>query len=282
LRASWLGAVDVTDTAATGSTSDTSNTRAPLSSRLGARIGDDELAVLANLGRAVRLPTLGELYGQSAVLGGNAALLPERAWGLDLGLRGKLAPTGTRALFEAQAFVFGRKTDDLVVYQRDSFLVFRPRNVRASRTLGAEGSFAVSAFRVVRAEQGVTLLDARDTSGGPGIFEGQLPFLPRLVSSTRLTITPWAPNPRTEAAVSGTLVRQGARFADRSGLVVIPAQTTLDLEARLRWPCGARLDATLRARADNVTSARRVDVIGYPLPPRQLFLSLELAAGGGS
>ena len=32
--------------------------------------------------------TLGELYGQSAVLGGNPNLLPERAWALDLGVRG--------------------------------------------------------------------------------------------------------------------------------------------------------------------------------------------------
>ena len=275
LRLSLLGALDATDTAERGAAS---ATQTPVSTRVGARLGDDAFALLANLGRAVRLPTLGELFGQSAVLGGNPALLPERAWGLDAGVRGKRPLGRPDVSFEAQAFGFGRLTDDLVVYQRDSFLVFRPHNVRSSRTLGGEGTLALAALRIVRAEQTLTFLDARDTSGGPNVFTGQLPFLPRLVSSSRLTIIPWAPNDHQEASVSGTVVRQGARFADRSGLVVVPAQTTLDLETKLRLPFGAHLEATLRGRADNVTSTRRVDVIGYPLSPRQLFVSLELAA----
>lgn len=274
VRLSLLGALDATETAEADGPA---VSQTPGSARLGVRFGDEAFAVLANVGRAVRLPTLGELFGQSAVLGGNPALLPERAWALDLGVRAK-RPLHRALLFETQVFGFGRLTDDLVVYQRDSFLVFRPRNLRSARTLGGEGSFALGAFRVVRAEQALTFLDARDTSDGPNVFTGQLPFLPRLVSSSRLTIIPWSPSDRHEGSLSGTLVRQGARFADGSGLVVIPSQTTLDLSAKLRLPAGRHLGATLAARADNVTNARRVDVVGYPLPPRQVFVSLELAA----
>lgn len=275
LRLSLLGALDGTETTETGGAG---VTQTPGSGRFGVRFGDEALALLGNFGRAVRLPTLGELYGQSAVLGGNPALLPERAWALDAGVRGKRALGRADALVEAQIFGFGRLTDDLVVYQRDSFLVFRPRNVRSARTLGGEGTVALGALRLVRAEQSLTFLDARDTSAGPNVFDGQLPFLPRLVSSSTLTIIPWSPSPRHEASTSATLIRQGARFADRSGLVVIPTQTTLDLSTKLRLPLGEHVDATLQGRADNVTSARRVDVIGYPLAPRQLFVSLELAA----
>lgn len=274
LRLSAVGSVDTTNTAERGGEA---TTRAPASARIGARFGNDRRALLANVGRAVRLPTLGELFGQSSLLGGNPALLPERAVSLDVGVRGKetLGPT----LFEAQIFGFGRLTNDLVVYQRDSFLVFRPRNVRDTRTLGGEGTVALTAFSRLRGEQSATFLDARDTSGDPNVFDGQLPFLPRLISCSRLTIFPILPAERRELALSATLLRKGARFADRSGLVVIPAQTTLDLEARWTFPLGAAshgVGGTLRLRADNVTSARQVDVIGYPLPPRQFFVSLEV------
>jgi vitamin B12 transporter len=271
LRLSAVGGVDGTDTAETNGPS---TTRAPVSARVGARYGDARFAVLGNLGRAVRLPTLGELFGQSSLLGGNPDLLPERAVAADLGVRGR--DQRGPALLEAQVFGFARSTDDLVVYQRDSFLIFRPRNVRKTRTLGGEGTLALTLFRRVRGEQSATFLDARDTSNAPNTFDGQLPFLPRLTSSSRLTLFAWVPEPNRELAFVATLIRTGARFGDRSGLVVIPAQTTLDLETRWRLPFGAQTGAVLRLRADNVTSARRVDVIGYPLPPRQFFLSLEL------
>lgn len=273
LRASALAALDATETAETAGVS---TTRAPLSARIGARYGDGDGAVLANVGRAVRLPTLGELFGQSALLGGNPELLPERALGADLGLR------GTRLLgpvrLETQAFAFARLTDDLVVYERDSFLVFRPRNVKRSRTLGSDGTVSASLAGWLQAEQTLTVLSARDTSSGPFVFAGQLPFLPRTVSSSRLSVTPWRRADGAEVTASATLLRQGARFADRSGLVVIPSQTTLDVDARLRLPLAAVGEGILRARVDNVTSTRRVDVIGYPLPPRQLFVSLEITA----
>ncbi|MFO0660191.1 MAG: TonB-dependent receptor [Polyangiaceae bacterium] len=66
----------------------------PLSARGSVVLGTTAFSVVANVSRAVRPPTLGELYGQSAVVRGNAKLEPETALSADLGARGSHAFRG--------------------------------------------------------------------------------------------------------------------------------------------------------------------------------------------
>jgi iron complex outermembrane receptor protein len=65
---------------------------------------------------------------------------------------------------------------------------------------------------------------------------------------------------------------QSSRFADAAGLAVIPEQNSLDAELLARTD-----DQTwaLRVRAVDVLDETRFDVVGFPLPGRSFFLSLE-------
>ncbi len=269
------------------------------SARLGAvqRVGS--WAVVANLGRHVRAPTLGEQYGISGTVRGSPDLLPERGLVADLGLRGggrlgrgdegppasrEAASSGPgghgdgvfrEASAYLDAFVFAQQIDDLVSYRRSSLGYLRPFNVGQSRTLGAEiqGTFAPTGW--LSFGLALTVLDPRDTTPGRSLVNDIIPFRSRLTAAPsaelRVPAVPaiWLSGGRAALFY----VHQSSRYADPAGLAVIPAQGSLDLELE------ARLSADrvgLRARATNLLAQSRFDVIGYPLPGRSLAASLEL------
>jgi hypothetical protein len=64
-----------------------------------------------------------------------------------------------------------------------------------------------------------------------------------------------------------------SRYADPAGLIVIPDQTTWDLEA-----LAALWDEllTVRAALTNLTDTRTFDIVGLPQPGRSFWVSLEV------
>jgi iron complex outermembrane receptor protein len=244
------------------------------SGRVGAvqRIG--AWSLLANAGRHVRGPTLGEMYGISGTVRGSPDLRPERGLVADLGVRGSGSLGGDRSA-SVDAFVFAQRIDDLVSYRRSSLGYLRPFNVGQSRTLGAEfqGNFAPVAWFVLGLS--LTVLDPRDTTPGRPLTNSILPFRSRLTAapSAELRVPPIPALALSGGRAALLYVHQSSRYADPAGLELIPAQGSLDLELE------ARLSADrigLRARATNLLAQSRFDVIGYPLPGRSLAASLEL------
>src|SRR6185503_8230038 len=74
--------------------------------RLGLRFeATRELELVSNLGRYLRLPTLGELYGVAPLVRGNPELEPELGLSADLGLRARLEASGLELFVDG--FVFG-------------------------------------------------------------------------------------------------------------------------------------------------------------------------------
>ena len=239
----------------------------PVSARMSGRVGDERLAALFNVGRYVRVPTLGELYGQSPVVGGNPALSPERGVTADVGIRSSPKLPDGLAL-SVDAFAFTRRVDDLVAYRRATFATVRPYNVASATVRGGEIAAVFALYRL-RVDEGLTLLDARDDSTSL-----QLPFRARLVSATRLSMTLGDVVGTRAADVGVTVVHQASRYVDDAGLVVLPHQTTVDVDAAVAFGLGAGA-LTVRGRVTNLTERARYDYVGYPLPPRQGFVSLE-------
>jgi iron complex outermembrane receptor protein len=67
-------------------------------------------------------------------------------------------------------------------------------------------------------------------------------------------------------------VYQSSRYADNAGLAVIPEQSSLDAELLAQTADGR---FTARLRATDVLDTPRFDVVGFPLPGRSAFASLE-------
>src|SRR5262249_33477271 len=134
------------------------------SGRLGAKLAlGQDVTLVANLGRYVRVPALGELHGISPLVLGNPDLHPERSLSADVGARLSTSAGGNDLFIEI--FGFSRFASDLIAYQRDALKSVRPYNTGSARILGLELSAVAQLFHRIRAEVALTLVDPRDTSG---------------------------------------------------------------------------------------------------------------------
>lgn len=240
--------------------------------RLGAEARPSEgLSLLANAGRYVRVPTLGELYGTSAVVLGNPDLASETGYSLDAGARGSLRAERFSAW--AELFLFARFADDLVAYRRSSFGVVRPYNVASARVLGLELSAAAAALEHLRLDLALTLTDPRDTSEGRQLESDLLPFQSRLTGSARLELYGERIGGADRVAVAGSVRHRASRVADPAGLVVIAEEWTLGADSSVLL-LERRL--ALRVAVENLLDAEQYDSVGMPLPRRSYHASAEL------
>lgn len=244
--------------------------------RLGVEFGSGHVRVLTNVGRYVRVPTLGEMYGVSGTLHGNASLVPETSYSADLGIR---AQTGRGAFWHGaylDVFAFSRWAEGLIAYTRagEGFMV--PYNVGNARLLGVEILAGLRITPILRSEIAATVLDPRDTTPGRTAANDVLPYRSRLIMTPRLRAD-WKRTEPSRNGVSalGAEVRatyQSSRYADPAGLGVIAEQASVDLESYASWFRGL---FTVRGRIADLFDAKRTDVIGYPLPGRSVYFGLE-------
>jgi vitamin B12 transporter len=227
----------------------------------------------ANVGRYHRLPTLSELYGASLLVRGRADLLPETGITAEVGGRWQQLGIRRRRVLWADASAFARSTRDLVTYVRTAQGYLYPVNRDAARTVGAEVVLGAAPLRFVDSELALSWLDPRDTSPGRETVNDLLPYQSRFVTSARLTATHEFAKPWLEQGdVTLHALYQSSRYADPAGLGVIPGQTSLDLELGARW-CSGRLRAALRV--EDLLDTKRFDIVGFPLPRRSGFFSVE-------
>ena len=244
------------------------------SGRIGVQLGRGRVVGLANASRYARVPTLGELYGTSGLVRGNPQLVPEEGLGVDAGIR--VAAGRWRGVRGAwlDLFAFARWSDRLVAWRRSGLGYIRPYNVGSARVTGLEGLAAIEPAAWLRAELAATVMDPRDTTSGRMPANDLLPFRSRLVISPALECrtTRWRSAGIARASALARWTWQSSRYADEAGLVVIPSQGSLDLESEVRL-LSERL--AIRARLANLLDQRRFDVIGYALPGRSLYATME-------
>jgi vitamin B12 transporter len=228
----------------------------------------------ANVGRYVRVPALGELYGISAVVRGNSELLPESGNTIDAGLRWR-GTDGWAGSAPPWALLNGfvRWADDLIAFVRTAQGFAFPENVNQARVAGVEVQAGAGFLRWFAVDANATLLDPRNTTPDRTLTNDVIPFQSRFVASSRLSAEgqlgfAWLDRVRAEVR----FMYQSSRYADAAGLGVMPDQSSLDLEA-LAQTRDAHF--TLRARLADVLDAERYDIVGFPLPRRAGYLALE-------
>ena len=238
--------------------------------RIGVRQRWGHFELRSNVSRATRVPTLGELYGISALARGSAALVPEQGQAFDLGARWE-APLGpVSAYFDA--FGFARRVSELIAYRRSSLGAVQPYNVGHARMLGAELEAGAEWARHLRASLALTLLDPRNTTPSRTLSNDLVPYQSRLAGSC-FAEGFFEPRSRVvkRVGVDARVNYRGSRLADPAGLVVLPASTELDLGATLLLAP----ELSLRAAVDDVFDAHHFDFIGYPVPGRTIHGALE-------
>lgn len=239
--------------------------------RLGGRVRIIEpLSVLANVGRYVRVPTLGELYGVSATVQGNPALETETGWSLDVGVASSWRDRAITTY--AQLVGFARFADALIAYRRSSLGAVRPYNASSARVLGLE--LAAGLFwRVLRLGVALTATDPRDVSEDRTIESDLLPYESRLIVAPEIELIspPWRAIHLDRASLAARFRYRSERVADPAGLIVLSAEHQLDVDAALMFV----EHLGLRGRIANLLDQRTFDLVGYPLPGRSYHALLE-------
>jgi len=275
LTVAAVGALPCHTTAAAGADGPAEETCGVLEpvGRLGVRWRPlPQIALSSNLGRYVRVPTLGELYGISEVVRGNPALAVEEGMTIDAGLAAELAARPV-ALW-AQVVGFVRFADALIGYRRATFGAVRPYNTGSARVLGVEIASGARLWRRVDVGTSVTLLDPRDTSENRTVQSDLLPLQARLVVAPYLELSspPWPLVGLDRAAISVRYLHRASRVADPAGLILLDEQHDVELSASLAF--AERL--ALRGRVSNLLDRLSYDLIGYPLPGRAGHVSMEV------
>jgi vitamin B12 transporter len=209
---------------------------------------------------------------------GNPDLVSESGVTLDAGVRFAHAlPREKRPLYAALSG-YARRSEDLVAFVLSSQGYVRPENVEAARVLGLELEAGSGFGRYFAADLALTLMDFRNRTPGSSLTNDIYPYHSRLVAAPGVAaISPtFASRWVSQASLGAKLVYQSNRYGDLAGLAVIPEQASLDLDAAVLV-----LDRALwvRGRITDVFDANRYDVVGFPLPGRSAFVSLEVRAG---
>lgn len=233
----------------------------------------DWLEVRANVGHYARTPTLGELYGVSANVRGNAALEAERGPSGDLGVR--LQGSDRHWRLQADVFGFARAASRLIAYRQTGPASISPYNVGEARLLGLESAVALELLGCVLLRGAATFLDPKNVTSGRAGQNRILPFRSRLVATAEAELisrAPWQNLPFERLSAGARLLHRASKYADSAGLLVVPHQTVLDLHgsATLRGQALA-----VRAAVRNALNAAELDAIGVPLSGRSFHLSVE-------
>ncbi len=242
------------------------------SGRIGAQIGHAPLTLLANVGRYARMPTLSELYGLSGAVRGNTALDVETGISAEIGVRTSAPSTSDLAGLAADLFGFVRKVNDLIAYEGSTRYIV-PFNVGSARVAGLELLTSYRAAPFALFELSATWLDPRNTSPRRPVndllpYRSRLTLVPRVELRSRLFA-----RPIDSGKVSVSYFYESSRYVDKAGLIAIPEQGWMDVEAEL----GAFSEhVMLRARLANVFNQPRSDLLGYPLPGRAAFAAVEI------
>src|SRR5690606_35690964 len=119
----------------------------------------------------------------------------------------------------------------------------------------------------------LALQDPRGRSPDSALGNDLLPYHSRLVTSSRLSFSGQEQRSIPAWSLGVGALHRSSKFADPAGLIVIPEQTSFNLELGLSWLRGQLLtQVALR----NLFGAREFDLLGQPLPGRTLHLSAEL------
>ena len=229
----------------------------------------DQVTLRANLGRYGRLPSMIERYGNTGQLLGNPNLVPETGTNADVGA--SWTRKGERLRLSLDGALFAAWANHLI-YFRQVGTYMRPANLGSARILGAETSVTVDWRRRYRFFGQTTFTDARDLEDVSCCYDKQLPHRPRLRAYARPELRNLVLAGRWRWGLYADLDVTSGNYLDSANLV--------EVNPRVLFGAGGQIEAPhwglrLAASAHNLANTPVLDLVGYPMPGRSVFLTLQ-------
>jgi iron complex outermembrane receptor protein len=245
------------------------------------------LTLLGNVGRAVRIPNLQELFGTEGVVLGNPNLKPEKAKLRDVGVRVTPPAWGPLSGMAFEFVYFDDPIDDIIVFVQNSQRLIVPENVSSATLRGEEVSARGRLADRVALSVNYTHQDAIDDSDVPYLRGNQLPGRPRhelyarieLAWSTRrplpglAALAPFAPQVFFDANLIGD------NYLNRANTEQVASRTLLGTGFSFGLPRRALAPLRVSFEVRNLTDDQTRDVLGFPLPGRVFSGTLSWGFG---
>lgn len=218
------------------------------------------LFLKGNIGHFERVPTLFELFGDRGAVVGSAILIPESGVNRDLGM-----VWSDRADRRVALTWFVNDAFDLILPVQISPVAVKYQNLARADIEGLELEAETGRLSVFSARAAVTRLWTEDRSGRSYAAGHPLPGRPGLVADAALFahLGGWT------AGIDFTLMDEN--YAQTGGRAPIPERSLFG--ASLRRTLGQSFVAL--GRVDNLGDEEVFDLYGYPLPGRQISISLQ-------
>jgi len=243
-----------------------------LSAKLGVSLRIvDELYSKSNVYRGFRNPTFAELFGNRGTLVGNPSLQPEKAVNIDSGLSYDFAATGWFDGGHIEATYYRHDVDRLIQFVQTSQFTAKPMNMNRAIIQGAETMASAKFLKRLRISLSYTYQQAKDHSGSRDTRGKYLPGRPRhelfAIAGWRESWLPWL--------VSDLFVDlryMSGNYLDMQNLLQI--QNRMILGSGISWEFVNHFLASFSVR--NILNDRISDLVGYPLPGRSYWGSLDV------
>ena len=231
----------------------------------------DNLTLKGNAGRYVRMPTFFELFGNIGTVTGNSGLKPEQGTNRDAGLILNTGGWGpVRSLFLETGY-FDNEITNLILFFPNSQRTVKPKNIGAVRIRGSELTISARLLSSLSISGNYTYMEAEDRSNIPYYNGNQLASTPAHEGSLKLSLD------RRSWSASWNLHYIGPNFLDKANMQEVPGRRIHSLSFSLKDISGC-FNITMEGR--NLTGNQVRDIIGYPLPGRSFFITLDFNREG--
>ncbi len=223
------------------------------------------LEARGNASTSFRAPSFTELFGDRGSIIGNPKLDPERGFNWDIGLAFVPLDGDFLRAVRLEAIYFYSDVDDRILFIQNSQRTAVAENVASSRSQGVELTAAAHFPAGFRASANATFQATEDLSPAPSRHGNDLPGQPRNDVAMRVE---WRERPVT---LFTELEYIGSNFLDPANLEEVSDRVLVSSGFKIR----VTDEITLAFDARNLADDRVSDVIGYPLPGRSFFGSVE-------
>ncbi|RJO63259.1 MAG: TonB-dependent receptor [Myxococcales bacterium] len=231
-----------------------------------------DVRLSASGGRAARLPSLFELFGNTGNVLGNPELDPETAYSVDGGIVYASSRLPAPHELRVEAFGFFSQVDDLIQFIQTAQNVAVAQNVASARLWGIEAGLRADLFAHLRLAGNYTYLNTRDTSAEANAQGNALPHRPasKWYARAEAYARNWSRLGESSLYVEGEYV--AGNYLDKANLIAIDDRFYLNAGFAVAL---ADEQARVSFAARNLTDDRTSDLAGYPLPGRSFHFTVS-------
>ncbi len=240
-----------------------------LTRKIGAVLNIMEAVKLkGNLGKYYRIPNFYELFGDRGAIVGNTGLVPEEGinWDVGFSVSGK-TPSIFLKSFNLEYSYFRNRVDNLILFIQNSQRTSIAMNISKASIAGHEFFWRFRFIWPVIISGNLTIQHARDKSSIAYWQGNTLPGRPKYELFNRIEVF------TGRYRLFHEIEFLDESFLDRANTKKIDRRTIQNLG--LSWSTEKRFTFTLEVK--NFSDEMTEDVIGYPLPGRSYFFTVDLS-----